>query len=95
MDCSAKPEAPEPAAQTGKAAAEVPVVHEPPAVQPQEELTEKAHNYELNPCGSTVLCLDYRQNGIGSASCGPVLQKQYKLIDETIDFAIRIIPELK
>ena len=61
----------------------------------QEELTEKAHNYELNKCGSTVLCLDYRQNGIGSNSCGPVLQKQYKLNEETIDFAIRIIPELK
>ena len=61
----------------------------------QEELTEKAHNYELNKCGSTVLCLDYRQNGIGSESCGPVLQKKYKLIDETIDFAIRIIPEAK
>ena len=24
----------------------------------QEELTEKAHNYELHPCDSTVLCLD-------------------------------------
>ena len=61
----------------------------------QEELTEKAHNYELNKCGSTVLCLDYRHNGIGSESCGPVLQKKYKLIDETIDFAIRMIPEKK
>ena len=61
----------------------------------QEELTAKAHNYELEKCGSTVLCLDYRHNGIGSESCGPVLQKKYKLIDETIDFAIRIIPEMK
>ena len=61
----------------------------------QEELTRKAHNYELEKCGSTVLCLDCRQNGIGSASCGPVLQEKYKLIDETIDFDIRIIPELK
>ena len=61
----------------------------------QEELTEKAHSYELNKCGSTVLCLDYRQNGIGSASCGPALQEKYKLIDENIDFAIRVIPELK
>lgn len=25
------------------------------------------------PCGSTVLCLDYRQAGIGSNSCGPEL----------------------
>ena len=60
-----------------------------------EELTEKAHNYELTECGSTVLCLDYRQGGIGSNSCGPDLMKKYRLDDETIDFAIRIIPELK
>lgn len=32
----------------------------------QEELTAKAHSYELEPCQDTVLCLDYRQNGIGS-----------------------------
>ena len=61
----------------------------------QEELTEKAHNFELCPSGSTVLCLDYRQNGIGSNSCGPVLMEKYALNDETIDFAIRIIPESK
>lgn len=61
----------------------------------QEELTQKAHNYELEECGSTVLCLDYRHNGIGSNSCGPELMKQYRLDDETIDFTIRIIPELK
>ena len=62
---------------------------------PSEELTEKGHNYELTPCGSTVLCLDYRQNGIGSASCGPELLKKYKLDDEIIKFTIRILPELK
>ena len=61
----------------------------------QEEMTEKGHNYELEECGSTVLCLDYRHNGIGSASCGPVLRREYALTDEVIDFEIRIIPELK
>ena len=61
----------------------------------QEEMTEKGHNYELEECGSTVLCLDYRHNGIGSASCGPVLRREYALTDEIIDFEIRIIPELK
>ena len=61
----------------------------------QEELTEKDHNFELTSCGSTVLCLDYRQNGIGSASCGPELMKKYKLDDDIIDFTIRILPELK
>lgn len=61
----------------------------------QEELTEKGHNYELEACGSTVLCLDYRQNGIGSNSCGPVLLDKYRFLDETIDFTVRIIPEIK
>ena len=61
----------------------------------QEEMTEKGHNYELEECGSTVLCLDYKHNGIGSASCGPVLRREYALNDETIDFEVRIIPELK
>ena len=61
----------------------------------QEELTEKAHNFELENSGSTVLCLDYKQNGIGSNSCGPELIEKYRLTDETIDFSIRLIPESK
>ena len=61
----------------------------------QEELTKKGHNFELEESGSTVLCLDYRQNGIGSASCGPELMEKYRLTDETIDFSIRFIPESK
>ena len=61
----------------------------------QEELTEKGHSFELEECGSTVLCLDYRHNGIGSASCGPALNEKYKLIDETIDLSIRLIPDTK
>ena len=60
-----------------------------------EELTRKGHNFELEESGSTVLCLDYRQNGIGSNSCGPVLIDKYRLVDETIDFTIRIMPEMK
>lgn len=37
------------------------------SVYTQEELTEKGHHYELCPCGSTVLCLDYQQAGQRSA----------------------------
>lgn len=58
----------------------------------QEELTEKAHNFELKPCGHTVLCLDHRQAGIGSASCGPALLEMYRLDEETFDFQITLIP---
>ena len=61
----------------------------------QEELTAKAHNFELEKCDSTVLCLDYRQNGIGSASCGPDLSEKYRLLDETINLSFCFIPEIK
>ncbi len=61
------------------------------SVYTQEELTEKAHNYELRPCGSTVLCVDYRQNGIGSNSCGPALAEAYRLDEQEMDFAVSMI----
>ena len=57
----------------------------------QEELTQKSHNYELIPSGSTVLCLDYAQNGIGSHSCGPRLKEEYRLNEESFIFEIRLI----
>jgi beta-galactosidase len=44
----------------------------------QEELTQKAHNFELRKSGCTVLCLDAFQNGIGSNSCGPALNEKYE-----------------
>lgn len=61
----------------------------------QEELTEKQHNYELVPCGSTVLCLDYAQNGIGSASCGPELLPQYRFDETEFNFEIHLIPFIR
>ena len=33
------------------------------SIYTQEELTNKKHNYELVPCGSTVLHLDLKQDG--------------------------------
>ncbi len=61
------------------------------SVYTQEELTAKAHNYELEPCGCTVLCVDYRQNGIGSNSCGPALLQQYRLDEAEMEFAVSMI----
>ncbi len=58
----------------------------------QEELTCRGHNYELERCGSTVLCLDYAQNGIGSESCGPRLLKQYRLDETDFSFSLKLIP---
>ena len=44
-----------------------------------EELTTKTHNYELVEKDATVLCLDDRQSGIGTNSCGPALFEEYRL----------------
>ena len=56
----------------------------------QEELASKAHNYELEPCGSTVLCLDYKQSGVGSNSCGPALLPQYRLEETSFDYDVEL-----
>lgn len=65
------------------------------SVYTQEELTEKKHNYELIPCGSTVLNLDFRQNGIGSNSCGPRPQEKYRLDEEKFTYTMNLIFEIK
>ena len=59
----------------------------------QEELTTKAHNYELEESGSTVLCLDGYQAGIGSNSCGPKLLEKYQVLDEHLAFTLQLIPK--
>ena len=65
------------------------------SVYTQEELAGKRHNYELEPSGSVVLCLDYAQNGIGSNSCGPELVEQYRLDEENFVFPIKLVPFVK
>ena len=62
------------------------------SVYTQEELTGKDHNYELESCGHTVLCLDYRLNGIGSNSCGPALLPKYRLDEQEFTFKVSLIP---
>lgn len=61
------------------------------SVYTQEELEAKQHNYELKPCGDTVLCIDYASSGIGSHSCGPELLEKYRLNEEEFEFQIDII----
>lgn len=45
----------------------------------QEELAEKRHNFELEKCGSSVICVDHMMAGVGSAVCGPALAEKYRL----------------
>ncbi len=62
------------------------------SVYTQEELASKRHNYELEPSGYTVLCLDSAMAGVGSSSCGPELAEKYriKLPNIRLNFTIGI-----
>ena len=65
------------------------------SVYTQEELEEVDHNYMIERTDSTVLCIDYALNGIGSNSCGPVLLDKYRFNDVEFDFTIKLIPYVK
>lgn len=65
------------------------------SVYTQEELAEKRHNYELQPSGYTVWCLDLGQSGLGSNSCGPELGEAYRLKSKKMEFKLRLIPYRK
>ena len=56
-----------------------------------EQLTATAHDYELEPLSETVLHLDYAHSGIGSNSCGPVLDRALRL-EQDFHFALRLLP---
>ena len=45
----------------------------------EEELAEKRHNFELEKCGSSIVCIDSMMAGVGSNACGPALAEKYRL----------------
>ena len=57
-----------------------------------KQLTETRHDYELVPLKETVVNIDYRHNGIGSASCGPTLPARLSLLEKKINFSFRLMP---
>lgn len=59
----------------------------------QEQLQNTAHNYELEKQPFNTLCIDYKQNGIGSNSCGVIPFDQYMLSEEAFRFSFVLIPE--
>ena len=61
----------------------------------QEELERAAHNYELCAADSTILCLDYALNGIGSNSCGPVVLEKYRFDETEFQFGLTLVPFVK
>jgi beta-galactosidase len=59
----------------------------------QEELAKKMHNYELEKSGYSILCIDYKQSGVGSNSCGPYLLDKYQLKEKEFSLQFFITPE--
>ncbi len=55
-----------------------------------EDLFKATHTDELKKSGNINLRIDYKNSGIGSGSCGPELDKKYRLSDKSIDFSFRI-----
>ncbi len=53
----------------------------------QEALRDAAHDYELEKSGDTILCIDYKQDGIGSNSCGPEPEEEYLFDEEEFSFS--------
>ncbi len=53
-------------------------------------LTAAEHTDELVADGNTHLRLDYKNSGIGSASCGPALEEQYRLQEKHIEFSFTL-----
>ena len=64
------------------------------SVYTQEELESRLHNYELLPCGDTVLCIDHKMAGIGSNSCGPELSEKYRITADEYWFSFLLKPEI-
>ena len=65
------------------------------SVYTQEELERVSHNYELKGSDSTVFCMDYAMNGIGSNSCGPDVMDKYRFDEEAFQFQFELIPFVK
>ncbi|MCD8006463.1 MAG: DUF4981 domain-containing protein [Oscillospiraceae bacterium] len=60
------------------------------SVYTQEELAGKRHNYELERCPSSVVCLDSQMAGVGTHSCGPELDPKYRIPLPDIHLEFRI-----
>lgn len=55
-------------------------------------LTEASHTNELIKDGKTHLRVDYKVSGIGSNSCGPELDRKYRLDEKNVTFSFAIKP---
>lgn len=57
-----------------------------------EDLTETTHDYQLVPRKAVVVNVDYRQCGVGSNSCGPVLPAEHEFSEKAFAWTVTLRP---
>lgn len=57
-----------------------------------EDFERAKHTCDLVPRDYIVMNIDYKHNGLGSASCGPAPLEKYLLFPEQFEFSVRIRP---
>ena len=55
-----------------------------------DSLFKAKHTNELKKAGGSVVRIDYKMSGLGSAACGPELKEKYRLSEKHIDFKYTI-----
>lgn len=54
----------------------------------------KSHRNEMKESQKRYLFIDYKMRGVGTSSCGPVVQEKYRVNDEKIDFTLHFFKPL-
>ena len=57
-----------------------------------QDLAAAKHLNELNPRDEVILCVDYRQSGLGNGSCGPRVLDKYALNTEPVSYRFSLRP---
>ncbi|MBQ0101610.1 MAG: DUF4981 domain-containing protein, partial [Firmicutes bacterium] len=56
------------------------------------QLETVGHDCDLKADGKTYVQINYKQSGIGSESCGPILPEKYRLNEKTFKYSFTISP---
>ena len=80
---------------TGLLATGMPLMETSAGHYTAHDLYEAAHTNELAPRAETILNLDHRQMGLGSASCGPATLPDYLIPPGMYRFSVRLRPFTK
>jgi beta-galactosidase/beta-glucuronidase len=55
-----------------------------------EDLSKARHTYDLKRRENITIAIDWKQSGLGGASCGPETLVQHQIKPEPVDFSIRL-----